>query len=113
MRILFFIVCLGFVLAANAQRNIDVLHYRFEINLNDTTDTISGRATILVKFLEETDRLAFDFTSVSNGKGMVVFSVMEKSDDNKMFTNSHAKNKLTINLPQRKKSGDTSTFFIR
>lgn len=68
-----FIVCLGFVLAANAQRNIDVLHYRFEINLNDTTDTISGRATILVKFLEETDRLAFDFTSVSNGKGMVVF----------------------------------------
>ena len=113
MRILFFIVCLGFVLAANAQRNIDVLHYRFEINLNDTTDTISGRATILVKFLEETDRLAFDFTSVSNGKGMVVFSVMEKPDDNKMFTNSHAKNKLTINLPQRKKSGDTSTFFIR
>ena len=36
-----------FAIAANSQRNIDVLHYKFEIELNDNNDSIYGKATII------------------------------------------------------------------
>lgn len=47
--------------SVQAQSNIDVLHYKYSIELNDENDTIYGRADITVKFLESATRLEFDF----------------------------------------------------
>ena len=52
----FFLSVLLLVLtfASSAQLPIDVLHYRFSLDLNDENDTIRGKAEITVKFLAET-----------------------------------------------------------
>lgn len=53
------------------QNNIDVLHYKFNIGLNDVSDTIYGVAEIKVKFLQPTSEVSFDLTTTkANGKGM-------------------------------------------
>ena len=46
--------------SVKAQSNIDVLHYKYIIDLNDDNDTIYGKADITVKFLESATRLEFD-----------------------------------------------------
>jgi aminopeptidase N len=114
MRKFLILLCLNYIAVKTiAQSKIDVLHYRFEISLSDNSDTIKGKAAIIVKFLEETDQLSFDLITVTDGKGMTVISVMENPDDNKMFLSSHINNKVIISLPQKKKIGETTTFFIR
>ena len=43
-----------------AQGKIDVLHYKFEIELNDQNDSISGKATIRFIPLENAATFSFD-----------------------------------------------------
>ena len=53
------------------QSDIDVLHYKFNISLNDLNDTIHGLAEIKVKFLKPGSELSLDLAGVnSTGKGM-------------------------------------------
>ena len=60
-RYLLLIFCFfTFSVAGQSQSNIDVLHYKFTIELNDDNDTIYGRADITVKFLESSNRLEFN-----------------------------------------------------
>jgi len=67
--LLAFIYC--FQLSAFSQTNIDVLHYKFNIGLNDVNDTIHGVAEIKVKFLTPTSDVTLDLTGVNSaGKGM-------------------------------------------
>ena len=66
------LLCICFQLVS-AQSNIDVLHYKFNIGLNDVNDTIHGVAEIKVRFLIQATELSFDLTEVGNkGKGMKV-----------------------------------------
>lgn len=54
----------------------DILHYRFEISLNDTTDIIQGMSTIEIKYTGKTGSIELDLRNVgSSGKGMKVGSV--------------------------------------
>jgi len=52
--------------AANCQseNGIDVLHYSFQVNLSDSSDLISGKAGIQLRFTKATDLLSFDLASV-------------------------------------------------
>lgn len=59
--LLFALLAVG--LTSEAQ-DIDVLHYKFEISLSDKSDTIYGKATIDVKFVNPTDTILFDFKSL-------------------------------------------------
>lgn len=93
-----------------AQRNIDVLHYQFQVNLNDDNDSLYGTASIRLKFLEKTNELGFDLTSLSKNKGMTVLSVSEKDAS---INYSHSQNKLRLELPGRRNPGDTATYTIR
>src|SRR6187399_3664575 len=69
--LLVFIFCCQFL--AFSQNNIDVLHYKFNIGLNDVNDSIYGVAEIKVKFLQSVNEVSFDFTKMKdNGKGMKV-----------------------------------------
>jgi aminopeptidase N len=73
-------------LLANAQKDysnpvFDVLHYRFNLDLNDDNDIIKGEAIITVRFLH--DAKNFDFELVkknSTGKGMIVTNVKENNN---------------------------------
>jgi len=66
-------LCVCFI--ANTQ-SIDVLHYRYEIELNDNTDMIIGKAEIALRFHTAA---ILDLTSVrSNGKGMKIDSIRSK-----------------------------------
>ena len=66
-----FIFC--FQVLSFAQNNIDVLHYKFNIGLNDVSDTIYGVAEIKVKFLQPASEVSFDLTNTKdNGKGMKI-----------------------------------------
>lgn len=63
-----------------AQSNIDVLHYKFEINLNDKNDTIYGQTEITVASSKEIHNVTFDLTNLSaNGKGMKVDSIKSRN----------------------------------
>lgn len=63
------------VLAASAQ-HIDVLHYKFHIDLNDQNDTIYGRAELKVAFLQRMYGLPLSLTAVNGkGKGMLVTNI--------------------------------------
>ena len=42
-------------------REIDIQHYIFEIQLNDTTNQIEGKATIDAKLLQPTQKVTLDF----------------------------------------------------
>lgn len=56
--------------------NIQVMHYRFSLNLNDTTDVIAGEADVTIKFLKA--GAEFDLNLIGrtpNGKGMDVLQV--------------------------------------
>jgi hypothetical protein len=56
---------------------INVLHYHFEISLNDTNNSIHGKAGILLLIKKSTTLVSLDLTSLNDqtGKGMKVLSV--------------------------------------
>ncbi len=56
--------------------NIDILNYKFEIHLNDTSDIIYGSAEIAINIKDSEDRVRLDLISRGkDGKGMEVKKV--------------------------------------
>ena len=90
-------------------QSIDVLHYRFEIELSDNSDAINGKAFITVKFTGEASALQLDLTSGEDEKGMYVFEVKENG---KKLVATHRNNIITINLDKPVKNGEVRTFEI-
>ncbi|MBM3416776.1 MAG: M1 family metallopeptidase [Bacteroidetes bacterium] len=65
------------VFTASAQSNMDVLHYKFSIELNDNNDTIQGMAQIVVFVKKGTRNLTFDLTGdTDNKKGMEAWGII-------------------------------------
>lgn len=61
-----------------SQRSIDVLHYKFNIKLNDQNDTIYGVAEIELKIPENIPGfdIDLDLQDETTGKGMIVDSIL-------------------------------------
>ncbi|HYE84807.1 MAG TPA: M1 family metallopeptidase [Vicinamibacterales bacterium] len=102
------------------QTGIDVVHYVFRLGLTDTSDEITGEATVTVKFLRDgVVDLSLDLTSLAAGKGMTVLSVRRggpidvpgSRSDNIVFT--HAQDRLRLVLPPLSKAGEELTFTVR
>lgn len=72
-------------------QDIDVQHYRFEIEMNDKSDTISGKAIISIKFTKATDHFSLDLTPVSGGTGMQVTNIVEGENSNDTLDFSYPK----------------------
>ena len=108
-----FLLCSFFffisLIIVNAQTNIDAQHYKFEIFLTDQSDTITGKATILAKFIIGTDQFTLDLTSLKGNKGMMVTSVTE---NNNLIGYSHQQDKISIKLSQKANPEETKTFII-
>jgi aminopeptidase N len=80
MRILLLLSFLCCMFGVQAQRPVDVLHYRFEVTLNDSSNVITGIASISLKLNKPTDTMVFDLASINpaTNKGMQVTKVMWK-----------------------------------
>ncbi|MBS1634095.1 MAG: M1 family metallopeptidase, partial [Bacteroidetes bacterium] len=69
----FFLVSSFFLFA---QPGMDVLHYKFEIELSDHSDTIKGKAEIKILLTQWNKSISFDLVNLNNkGKGMTVTKV--------------------------------------
>lgn len=92
-----------------AQRNIDVQHYKFEIELSDQSDTIHGKATIRVKFLQAAQVIILDLkTHTNEGKGMKV----EKITGNNVRGFMRYDDSIVIALIKPPAINDTATYTI-
>ena len=55
---------------------LDILHYRFELSLSDSSDEIRGLAHVRYQLTDpQKTEVALDLVSESNGKGMKVTRV--------------------------------------
>jgi len=92
---------------------IDVLNYRFEIELSDDTDEIQGKATVDVRFLADgIETLRLDLIKQSralNDKGMLVASV-ELNGESVEYT--HENDVLLISLPSPSSKDQRSQYTI-
>ena len=100
-------ICFAFFLTA--QNNIDVLHYRFSIRLNDVDDTILGVAEVTLKALQPINELSLDLKNSTNAnKGMNVQKLLGTN----IREHLHQENKLKIIFAQKLNTGDSVSFHI-
>src|SRR5690242_9520591 len=86
MKYLFVLVFGWFCLKGQGQ-GIDVQKYRYELELRDGSDAITGNALVTVKFLAPVAQFRLDLGSFDNEKGIQAFSVKEGE---KMLRYTHA-----------------------
>ena len=86
--------------------DIDIRHYRFELELSDNSDEIIGKATIQVLFKKEgINQLRLDLinkSEIMEGKGMSVNSI---SLNHRTLNFNHQDDVLWIDLPLSSTSG--------
>ena len=108
-----FVVFFVFVTGLNysfSQSNIDVLHYKFEIELSDKSDTLKGRAFVTLQFTETSNRFWLNLVSPNGkGKGMVAYKVKEGSE---ILSSTHGNDSLMVWLKKPAQKNETRTFEI-
>jgi aminopeptidase N len=102
-------VLLCFLCSTAFAQLIDVQHYRFELELTDRSDAITGKATIAIKMLQDASRISFDLASIDNDKGMYAFDVR----DNGVAVHwVHEQDQLMIDLGTIAKKGELHSIEI-
>lgn len=97
-------------MAGGAQDGIDIQHYTFQLTLNDSTDVISGEATVDVVFTKELREIVLNLMSRnSQGMGMTVKEVVLQGQ---RLLFSHQNNLLQISLPQAVQAGNARSLTI-
>src|SRR5436190_1569309 len=105
---LFFIIS---CIAGKSQSTIDVLHYRFHIDLDDNNDSIFGVAIIKFVVKEKKPSIQFDLTGLKkDGKRMLVTVVGYKIDYAGTEKIQQENDKLII--PSKFNKGDTAEVII-
>jgi len=91
---------------------INILHYRFQLALSDTSDIIYGKAKVDIEFQKPISKFHLDLDSKDSNeeKGMVVKNIW--LDENKISF-EHQDAKLTIHLPKTASKGETKSFVIQ
>lgn len=89
---------------------IDVTSYRYELDLNDLNNQITGKATVNAVFLNKSSVLALDLVSPNGkGQGMTVTNVTE---NNKPLSFTHLRDTLRIALKTPAQQGESRTIVI-
>jgi aminopeptidase N len=92
------------------QPQLDVIHYEFSLNLNDSTNNIEGRTVIDLLLKNKSDSVSFDLQSlIKDGKGMIVTSVTINSNS---VVWTHFNDLLTVRLNTQPDMKDTLEFVI-
>lgn len=94
-----------------SQKNIDVLHYKYEIELSDRSDSIYGKASVTIRFPETVDSFTLDLKNsiASSKKGMTAFVMFGKVYGAHAYQKG---DKLFIIPGHSIKKGDERTFDI-
>jgi aminopeptidase N len=96
LSVFIFSVCLNAKDNYKVNPLIDILHYEFNINVNDTNNIISGEAIITLKFNDIVNSFELDLKNVDpSGKGMKLKSVTFSGGRIKWV---HSENKVQIIL---------------
>lgn len=94
--------------------SIDVLHYRFEVTLNDNNDEIIGKASISIQFKKSNiKQFRLDLmnqTEQRKGKGMLVQSI---SANHQSLNYTHVGDSLMIQLAKASTTDTVITFEIQ
>lgn len=106
---------LPFIVLANdpypRNNSIDVKHYSFRLEVNDSTDVLSGNAVVTIVFLKPSTEFELDLVSKNAQRpGMEVSDVSSNGSPLK-FT--HQNNRLKIILASKASAGDQISFAIR
>ncbi len=92
------------------QAAIDIQHYVFRVELNDTSNRIAGEASITILFKKPTTSFFLDFAAPNaKGNGMVVSEVRVAS---RSISFKHAGERLTITLPKAASPGEHMTVTV-
>ena len=84
--------------------SVDIIHYEFNIILNDTTDMIDGTALIDINFKEMVTSFEFDLKNINSfGKGMKI-SDLSFNGSGVKWVHSNNKVKITPVIPPAKGS---------
>ena len=78
------------------QENIDVLHYKFDLRIEDNTDNIKGKAAIRFRITAPEKQLFLDLTSLDTAGGMNVRKVEMDGMD---LNFKHENNRVSIDCP--------------
>ena len=111
MRLILVFVALSIKMLCFSQQNIDVLHYRYDVVLNDKNDTIRVSAHISFVAGEDMKTVSFDLASVNPTlrKGMHVTRVgATGKTDPEIASYKHEDNKITIDLPATISKGEVT-----
>ena len=110
LKVLFSTSLILLFIDASAQNNIDVLHYKYEIELSDLSDTIKGKATIQVKFNQAAEKFSLDLAAIDKkGKGMLANLYLEQSSEALVGKQTADKLELTLLTPAKKDDIKTIT----
>ena len=110
-RRLFLLIALCQAFSSFSQSEIDILHYKFQVNLNDESDTIYGTAEITIRFSQPVSFFVLDLVGTnSRGKGMRVDRVFNTSHKALEFMQQNEK--IKIILPKAAKTDDSTRFTI-
>lgn len=101
----------GGLLAQRTGATIDVQSYIFNVELNDSNDSVKGLATIHLRLLQPTDNIVLDLTSKgADGKGMTISYITENS---KPLRYTHAQDIVRISLSDKGNLNEERTIQIR
>ncbi len=117
MRNFIFILCLfiqTIIKAADPYpRNeaIDIRHYLFKIEINDSTDRIAGEASVDIRFKKALSDFELDLVSLNaSGQGMTVKEILMNDQALKF---SHQNDRVRIYLASASKTGEEKKIVIR
>ena len=105
----FIVVCsICFSIVSYSQRNIDVLHYDFEIEVNDIDNNILGKATILLLVNKQTDTIVFNLKNIDKrNRGMVVTGTHLIRGNSEIASSSHQMDQLVCVFKKPMNIGDS------
>ena len=90
--------------------SIDVMHYGFEINLNDSSDVIRGVARVRIQFKKELNKFSLDLVNLDPaGLGMTIDEIRENGE---RVSYAHHNHKIDISA-QNGQAGETRNYLIR
>jgi aminopeptidase N len=88
---------------------IDVQHYRFQLELNDQNNEVKGKAMVKVRFKDNIRSFHLDLVSESGGSGM---RVEEVSENGETISFEQQGERLEIELGSRTQEGEERTYLI-
>lgn len=93
-------------------QEIDIQHYQFRLELNDSTNVIRGEATIQLTFLKSVSQFYLDLVAYQGevGTGMQIKDIQEGGESLDFY---HQENKLLIQLGTNTPAKTTKIFTIK